>query len=58
MRLSYTWGSPEDKLPILLNGKQFDVTHYLHAALIHLRRKYILRHNQVLLVAADFSGVV
>jgi hypothetical protein len=35
--LSYVWGNPDKKLPILLNNYSFDVTVNLHAALLRLR---------------------
>ncbi|KAK4557081.1 hypothetical protein LTR86_006062 [Recurvomyces mirabilis] len=36
--LSYVWGSQDDKVPILLDGKDHGVTRNLHAALNMLRR--------------------
>jgi hypothetical protein len=36
--LSYVWGSTEDKIPILVNGREFQITQNLHAALLQLRR--------------------
>ncbi|KAF2491223.1 HET-domain-containing protein, partial [Lophium mytilinum] len=35
--LSYVWGSPEGKLPIMIGGCAFDVTVNLHAALLRMR---------------------
>jgi hypothetical protein len=36
--LSYTWGSPDDKQIIKLNGHQISITHSLYVALQHLRQ--------------------
>lgn len=36
--LSYTWGDPDDKQRISLNGKDLEVTKNLHVALRYLRR--------------------
>lgn len=36
--LSYTWGTGERKVPIIINGCSFSVTAELHNALLHLRR--------------------
>jgi hypothetical protein len=41
--LSYVWGSPDNKLPILIHGNSFDVTVNLRAALSHLRDHSIER---------------
>jgi hypothetical protein len=35
--LSYTWGDPQTKLPLLMHNHRFDVTVNLHAALSRLR---------------------
>jgi hypothetical protein len=41
--LSYVWGDPEDKRPLLIDNHSFDVTVNLHAALSHLRNHSIER---------------
>lgn len=41
--LSYVWGSSENKQHILIDGKLFNITQNLHAALIRLRDAYIDR---------------
>lgn len=41
--LSYVWGDPENKLPILIHSHRFDVTVNLHAALSRLRDHYFER---------------
>ena len=51
--LSYTWGSQEGKLPILLNGQRLDVTPNLHFALINLRRTFTRRYNKLHLASSD-----
>ncbi|KAM5359124.1 hypothetical protein ACJZ2D_014730 [Fusarium nematophilum] len=43
--LSYTWGSPANKHKILIDGKPFQVTGNLFAALQHLRCPTSLREN-------------
>ena len=40
--LSYTWGSPDDKLPITLCSRSFEVAHNLYGALQHLRKEWSL----------------
>lgn len=35
--LSYVWGDPDRTVPISINGRRFQVTENLHAALWHLR---------------------
>lgn len=44
--LSYTWGSPENKRTIKLNGKPFQVTQNLFGALKHLRQRTVILHNK------------
>jgi hypothetical protein len=41
--LSYSWGDPDDNLPIFMNGTRFNVTVNLHAALVRLRNHSIER---------------
>jgi hypothetical protein len=41
--LSYVWGDPDDKLPILVNQHRFDVTHSLTRALSRLRNHSLER---------------
>jgi hypothetical protein len=41
--LSYVWGDPADKLPIMMHGHQFNVTVNLHAALLRLRNHAMQR---------------
>jgi hypothetical protein len=41
--LSYVWGDPENKRPLLMHNHSFDVTINLHAALSHLRNHSIER---------------
>jgi hypothetical protein len=41
--LSYVWGEPADKLPILMHGHSFSVTVNLHAALQRLRNHVMQR---------------
>jgi hypothetical protein len=41
--LSYVWGDPDITLPILVQGKTFNVTVNLHAALLQLRNHSIER---------------
>ena len=35
--ISYVWGNPEDTLPILCNGRSFDITVNLNAAFVRVR---------------------
>jgi hypothetical protein len=51
--LSYTWGSQEGKVPILLNGQPLDVTPNLHVALTHLRRTFTLKYNKLHVATGD-----
>ena len=51
--LSYTWGSQEGKLPILLNGQRHDITPNLHVALINLRRTFTRRYNELHLASSE-----
>ncbi|KAH7343101.1 heterokaryon incompatibility, partial [Pyrenochaeta sp. MPI-SDFR-AT-0127] len=39
--LSYTWGDPKERLPILVNETEVPVTRNLHAALEHFRSETI-----------------
>jgi hypothetical protein len=41
--LSYVWGDPADKLPILMHGHSISVTVNLHAALLRLRNHVMQR---------------
>jgi hypothetical protein len=41
--LSYMWETTEDKIPILVNGREFQITQNLHAALLQLRREINLK---------------
>ncbi|TGO55703.1 hypothetical protein BCON_0088g00340 [Botryotinia convoluta] len=43
--LSYVWGSPADKRPILVNGIEMQVTQNLHTALIELRKSNWVRRR-------------
>ncbi|KAM7208243.1 Heterokaryon incompatibility protein (HET) domain containing protein [Naviculisporaceae sp. PSN 640] len=45
--LSYTWGSANDRVPILVNGQALEVTRNLHQALVTLRRKYTRRNGEL-----------
>lgn len=45
--LSYTWGSEENKVPILVNGQTLEVTRNLYQALLTLRRKYTRRNGEL-----------
>jgi hypothetical protein len=51
--LSYTWGSQEGKIPILLNGQPLEVTRNLHVALTHLRRKYTRKNNKLFMANSN-----
>jgi hypothetical protein len=35
--ISYVWGNPEDTLPVLCNGRSFDITVNLNAAFVRVR---------------------
>ena len=41
--LSYVWGDPNDRLPIWLDGKRFNVTRNLESALRHMRQEDTVR---------------
>jgi len=41
--LSYVWGSSDDLIPILVNGREFKITQNLHAALLKLRRETVVK---------------
>lgn len=41
--LSYTWGDPGDPCSISINKQKLDVTKNLHAALLHLRDRFLER---------------
>ncbi|KAF7887914.1 uncharacterized protein EAF01_011068 [Botrytis porri] len=43
--LSYVWGSPADKMTILVNGIEMQVTQNLHTALISLRKSTWVRRR-------------
>jgi len=35
--VSYAWGNPRIKVPVICHGKRVDVTPNLHSALVHFR---------------------
>lgn len=37
--ISYAWGDPNARVPVNCDGKRFEVTKNLYAALIHFRRQ-------------------
>jgi hypothetical protein len=47
LALSYTWGDPEPKYPVRVNGRRFMVSRNLHEALLQFRPRPVIKNRSV-----------